>query len=103
VIPSISILAEPSVAIVDKVVDKRGTRKAAQAYLEFLYTPEGQELCAKHFYRPRNQAVAGRYASRFPSLNLLTIADPVFGGWARAQKQHFDEGGIFDQIYQPGS
>jgi sulfate/thiosulfate transport system substrate-binding protein len=103
VVPSISILAEPSVSIVDKVVDRRHTRKVAQAYLEFLYTPEGQELCAKHFYRPRNPAVAGKYTHRFPSLNLLTIEDPLFGGWTKAQKKHFDDGGIFDRIYEAGS
>jgi sulfate/thiosulfate transport system substrate-binding protein len=103
VVPSISILAEPSVAIVDKVVDRRHTRKVAQAYLEFLYTPEGQELCAKHFYRPRNSAVAAKYTHRFPSLNLLTIEDPLFGGWTKAQKKHFDDGGIFDRIYEAGS
>ena len=103
VVPSISILAEPSVSIVDKVVDRRHTRKVAQAYLEFLYTPEGQELCAKHFYRPRNPAVAAKYTHRFPSLNLLTIEDPLFGGWTKAQKKHFDDGGIFDRIYEAGS
>jgi sulfate transport system substrate-binding protein len=103
VIPSISILAEPSVAIVDKVVDRRGTRKVAQAYLEFLYTPEGQDICARHFYRPRNQVVAAKYSGQFPSLKLQRIGDAIFGGWARAQKLHFDEGGIFDQIYGPGS
>ena len=103
VVPSISILAEPSVAIVDKVVDRRHTRKVAQAYLEFLYKAEGQELCAKHFYRPRNSAVAAKYTHRFPSLNLLTIEDPLFGGWTKAQKKHFDDGGIFDRIYEAGS
>jgi sulfate/thiosulfate-binding protein len=103
VIPSISILAEPSVAVVDKVADKRGTRKAAQAYLEFLYSPEGQELCARHFYRPRDKGVAAKYASQFPTINLVRIDDPMFGGWAKAQKKHFDDGGLFDQIYQPGS
>jgi sulfate/thiosulfate-binding protein len=103
VIPSISILAEPSVAVVDKVVDKRGTRKAAQAYLEFLYSPEGQELCARHFYRPRDKGVAAKYASQFPTINLVRIDDQMFGGWAKAQKKHFDDGGLFDQIYQPGS
>jgi sulfate transport system substrate-binding protein len=103
VIPSISILAEPSVAVVDKVVDKRGTRKTAQAYLEFLYSPEGQELCARHFYRPRDKAVAAKYASQFPAINLVRIDDQMFGGWAKAQKKHFDDGGLFDQIYQPGS
>ena len=103
VVPSISILAEPSVSIVDKVVDRRHTRKVAQAYLEFLYTPEGQELCAKHFYRPRNSTVAAKYTHQFPSLNLLTIEDPLFGGWTKAQKKHFDDGGIFDRIYEAGS
>jgi len=103
VIPSISILAEPSVAVVDKVADKRGTRKAAQAYLEFLYSPEGQELCARHFYRPRDKGVAAKYASQFPTINLVRIDDQMFGGWAKAQKKHFDDGGLFDQIYQPGS
>jgi sulfate/thiosulfate-binding protein len=103
VIPSISILAEPSVSVVDKVVDKRGTRKPAQAYLEFLYSPEGQELCARHFYRPRDKAVAAKYASQFPAINLVRIDDQMFGGWAKAQKKHFEDGGLFDQIYQPGS
>jgi sulfate transport system substrate-binding protein len=98
VYPSTSILAEPPVALVDKVVDKRGTRKVAQAYLEFLYTPEGQELAAKHFYRPIDDKVAARHAKTFPQLNLFTI-DDVFGGWAHAQKTHFADGGVFDQIY----
>jgi sulfate transport system substrate-binding protein len=101
IVPSLSILAEPPVTIVDKVVDKRGTRKVAQAYLDFLYTPEGQELAAKHFYRPRNEAVLAKHASRFPKLTLLTI--DTFGGWKAAQKRHFDDGGVFDKIYQPGS
>jgi len=95
--PSISILAEPPVAIVDKNVDKKGTRKAAQAYLEYLYGPEGQELCAKHFYRPHDEEIAGKYSDRFVDLKLFTI-DDVFGGWAKAQKTHFDDGGTFDQI-----
>jgi sulfate/thiosulfate transport system substrate-binding protein len=103
VIPSISILAEPSVAVVDKVVDKRGTRTAAQAYLGFLYSPEGQELCARHFYRPRDKAVAAKYAKQFPAMNLVRIDDPMFGGWANAQKKHFNDGGLFDQIYEAGS
>jgi len=102
VIPSMSILAEPPVAIVDKVVDRRGTRKAAEAYLQFLYSPQGQELAAKHHFRPRNQAVLAKYASKFPKIRLVTI-DQVFGGWAQAQKVHFNDGGIFDQIYAPGS
>lgn len=101
VYPSLSILAEPPVAVVDKVVDKRGTRPVAQAYLEYLYTPEGQDIVAKHYYRPRNPAVAAKYAAQFPKLNLITI-DEVFGGWQKAQKAHFADGGTFDQIYQPG-
>jgi sulfate/thiosulfate transport system substrate-binding protein len=100
VVPSMSILAEPPVAVVDKVVDKKGTRKVAQAYLEYLYTPEGQEIVAKSFYRPRLDSVAKKYASTFPKISLVTI-DEVFGGWQKAQKTHFADGGIFDQIYQP--
>jgi sulfate/thiosulfate transport system substrate-binding protein len=98
VIPSMSILAEPPVAVVDKVVDRKKTRAVAQAYLEYLYTPEGQEIAAKHYYRPRLETVARKYAARFPKINLVTI-DEVFGGWAKAQKAHFDDGGTFDQIY----
>ncbi len=101
VIPSVSILAEPPVALVDTVVDKRGTRKVAQAYLEYLYTPAGQEIAARHFYRPRLAAVAAKYAALFPHVELFTI-DGVFGGWQKAQKTHFDDGGLFDQLYQPG-
>ncbi|HWC60311.1 MAG TPA: sulfate ABC transporter substrate-binding protein [Verrucomicrobiae bacterium] len=97
VVPSISILAEPPVAWVDKVVKRRGTAEVAKAYLEFLYTPEGQEIAAKNFYRPRLQEVAQKYASQFPKLNLFTI-DELFGGWQAAQKKHFDNDGIFDQI-----
>ena len=100
VVPSLSILAEPPVTIVDKVVDKKGTRAVAQAYLEYLYTPEGQEIAARHFYRPRLEAVAKKYAAVFPKVNLITI-DDVFGGWQKAQRTHFADGGIFDQIYQP--
>ena len=100
VVPSLSILAEPPVTLVDKVVDRKGTRAVAQAYLEFLYTPEGQELAAKHFYRPRLETVAKKHAARFPRVNLVTI-DQVFGGWQKAQKVHFADGGLFDQIYQP--
>jgi sulfate/thiosulfate transport system substrate-binding protein len=103
VVPSLTILAEPPVAIVDKVVDRHGTRKVAQAYLEFLYTPEAQEICAKNFYRPRDETTLAKYASHFPKVNTLTIGDPIFGGWAKAQKKHFADGGIFDQIYQPGT
>jgi len=100
VVPSLSILAEPSVTVVDKVVDKKGTRALAQAYLEYLYSPEGQEIAAKHYYRPRLETVAKKYAATFPKVNLITI-DAVFGGWQKAQKAHFADGGIFDQIYQP--
>jgi len=100
VVPSLSILAEPPVSIVDKVVDKRGTRKVAEAYLNYLYTPEGQEIVARNYYRPRLDSVAKKYASTFPKLNLITI-DDTFGGWQKAQKTHFADGGIFDQIYQP--
>ena len=97
VVPSLSILAEPPVTIVDKVVDKRGTRKVAQAYLEYLYTPAGQEIAGKHHYRPTDPTVAPKYANKFPKLELVTIKD--FGGWAKAQPEHFGDGGIFDQIY----
>ena len=102
VVPSLSILAEPPVALVDKVVDKRGTRKLAEAYLEYLYSDEGQEIAARNFYRPRSQKVAAKYAANFPTLSLFTI-DESFGGWAKAQKTHFADGGVFDQIYQPGA
>lgn len=100
VIPTISILAEPPVALVDKIVDKHGTRAVAQAYLEYLYSPEGQELAAKHHYRHRQAAVNG-HAGHFPHVNLVTI-DGAFGGWRVAQKKHFSDGGVFDQIYLPG-
>ena len=100
VIPSLSILAEPPVAVVDKVVAKKGTAAIAQAYLEYLYTPEGQEIAAKNYYRPRLDAVAKKHAATFPKVNLITI-DEVFGGWQKAQKTHFADGGTFDQIYQP--
>jgi len=100
VVPSLSILAEPPVAIVDKVVDRKGTRAVAQAYLEYLYTAEGQEIAAKNYYRPRFEAVAKKYAATFPRVNLITI-DEVFGGWQEAQKTHFADGGVFDLIYQP--
>ena len=96
--PSVSILAEPPVTVVDKVVDRRGTRKVAEAYLRFLYSPQGQDIIARSFYRPRDPDVARRYASQFPSLKLVTIAD-TFGGWEQAQAKHFDDGGTFDQIY----
>jgi sulfate transport system substrate-binding protein len=98
VYPSISILAEPSVAIVDKTVDKDGNRNLARGYLNFLYSPLGQELAAKHYFRPRNPQVAAKYAKQFPKIKLFSIND-VFGGWAKAQKTHFVNGAIFDQIY----
>jgi sulfate transport system substrate-binding protein len=100
VVPSLSMLAEPPVAVVDKVADKRGTRALAEEYLKYLYTPEGQEIAAKNYYRPRLEAVAKKYASTFPKVNLVTI-DDTFGGWQKAQKTHFADGGVFDQIYQP--
>ena len=100
VLPSVSVLAEPPVAVVDRVVDKRGTRQVAEAYLRFLYTPEAQEIAARNFYRPRDPAVAARYASVFPALTLATIQD--FGGWDKAQPAYFADGGLFDRIYAPG-
>jgi sulfate/thiosulfate transport system substrate-binding protein len=100
VVPSLSILAEPPVALVDKVVDRKKTRAVAQAYLDYLYAPEGQEIAARHFYRPRLKAVADKYGARFPKVNLVTI-DQVFAGWQKAQRAHFADGGVFDQIYQP--
>jgi sulfate/thiosulfate-binding protein len=99
VVPPLSILAEPPVTIVDKVVEKKGTREIADAYLRYWYTPEGQEIAAKNSYRPRDPAVAKKYESSFAKVNLFTI-DDVFGGWTKAQKEHFAEGGIFDQIYK---
>jgi len=101
VTPSISILAEPPVAVVDKVVAKKGTRAVAEAYLQFLYTPAGQEIAAKHHYRPRDEKVAAKYAGTFAKVQLFTI-DQAFGGWQVAQKTHFSDGGSFDQIYTPG-
>jgi sulfate/thiosulfate transport system substrate-binding protein len=98
VTPSISILAEPPVTVVDRVVDRKGTRAVAQAYLEYLYTPQGQEIAAKHHYRPRDAKVAATYAATFGKVNLFTI-DEVFGGWSKAQAQHFNDGGVFDRIY----
>jgi sulfate transport system substrate-binding protein len=100
VVPPLSILAEPPVTLVDKIADKHGTRDVAQAYLEFLYAPDGQEIIAKHFYRPRLESVASKYAAQFPKIALFTI-DEVFGGWQKAHAKHFADGGIFDQIYQP--
>jgi sulfate transport system substrate-binding protein len=98
VYPPNSILAEPPVAVVDKVVDKRGTRQVAQAYLEYLYSPEGQDIAGKNFYRPIDEKAAAKYAKQFPKLQLFTI-EKVFGGWANAHKVHFADGGVFDQIY----
>ena len=98
VTPSLSILAEPTVAIIDKVVDKRGTREAAEAYLKFLYTPEGQDIVARNHYRPRNPEIAKKYEGSFAKVELFTI-DQVFGGWQKAQAAHFNDAGVFDKIY----
>lgn len=98
--PSISILAEPPVAVVDKVVDRRGTRKVAEAYLQFLYTDEGQEIAAQNYYRPINEKIGKKYAAQYPKLKLFTIEE-IAGGWNKAQKTHFSDGGVFDQIYLP--
>ena len=102
VTPSLSILAEPPVTVVDKTVDKRGTRKVAQAYVDYLYSPEGQEVAAKNFYRPQDAKIAAKYAKQFVKTKLVTI-DKSFGGWRNAQKVHFSDGGVFDQIYAPGA
>jgi len=99
VVPSISILAEPPVTIVDKFADKHGTRKVAQAYLDYLYSEEGQDIAGRNFYRPTDAKVAAKYATQFPKVNLFRI-DEVFGGWQKAQQTHFADGGMFDQIYQ---
>ncbi len=98
--PSMSILAEPPVSVVDKIADKHGTRKIAEAYLKFLYTPAAQDLAARRHYRPRNAVVAAKYAQKFPAMDLITIN--TFGGWAKAQAKNFVDGGAFDKIYQPG-
>ena len=104
VVPSLSINAEPPVSVVDKVVDAKGTRKVAEAYLNFLYTPEAQKLIAKHYYRPSDPKSADpKDLKRFADLKLVSIDDPLFGGWAKAQPKHFGDGGIFDQVYQPKS
>jgi sulfate/thiosulfate-binding protein len=104
VVPSLSIKAEPPVAVVDDVVDAKGTRKVAEAYLNFLYTPEAQKIIAHAYYRPSDPKSADpKDLARFPDLKLVSINDPLFGGWSKAQPKHFDEGGIFDQIYQPKS
>lgn len=102
VTPSLSILAEPSVALVDKFVDKHGTRKVAEEYLRYLYSDEGQVIAGQYFYRPRNEEVAAQFANRFGPVKTFTV-DEVFGGWDKAQETHFKDGGIFDQIYLPGS
>jgi sulfate/thiosulfate transport system substrate-binding protein len=99
IVPPSSILCEPVVSVVDKVVDKKGTRAVAQAYLEYLYSPEGQEIAAKRYYRPRLAAVQKKYAAQFPKVNLFTIAE-IAGNWQKAQAKHFADGGIFDQVYQ---
>jgi sulfate/thiosulfate transport system substrate-binding protein len=100
VYPSISVLAEPPVSVVDQVVDRKGTREVATAYLEYLYSPAGQEIAAQNYYRPRSPEVADKYQKQFPKIDLFTV-DELFGGWTKAQKTFFDEGGVFDQIYQP--
>ncbi len=102
VTPSVSILAEPNVAVVDKVVDKRGTRAVAEEYLKHLYSEEGQEIAAQNYYRPRDEKIAAKYASQFAPVKTFTI-DDVFGGWTKAQATHFSDGGVFDQIYTPGN
>ncbi|HVO70654.1 MAG TPA: sulfate ABC transporter substrate-binding protein [Aggregatilineaceae bacterium] len=101
IVPSLSILAEPPVTLVDKVADRHGTRKVAQAYLEYLYSPQGQDIAGRHYYRPRLEAAAAKYATQFGKVNLFTV-DETFGGWQKAQALHFADGAIFDQIYQPG-
>jgi sulfate/thiosulfate transport system substrate-binding protein len=104
VVPSLSIKAEPPVAVVDEVVDAKGTRKVAEAYLNFLYTPEAQRIIAHNYYRPSDPKSADpKDLARFPDVKLVSIDDPLFGGWSKAQPKHFDDGGIFDQIYQPKS
>jgi sulfate/thiosulfate-binding protein len=99
VVPPLSVLAEPPVAVVDKVVLRRGTREVAQAYLQYLYSKEGQEIIAKNYYRPRDPEIAAKYAAQYPKLKLFTVAD--FGGWSKVQPTHFNDGGVFDQIYAP--
>jgi len=101
VVPSVSILAEPPVALIDRNVDRRGTRKIAEAYLNFLYSKEGQEIVARHYYRPRDEEILKKYSENFVTVEMFTI-DEVFGGWEKAQEKHFSDGGIFDQIYAPG-
>jgi sulfate transport system substrate-binding protein len=100
--PSVSVLAEPPVALIDSVVDRKGTRAVAEAYLEYLYSPEGQDIVARNFFRPSNAEVAARYAEQFPAIRTFTV-DAVFGGWARAQAEHFADGGIYDRLFQAAS
>jgi len=100
--PSISVLAEPPVALIDSVVDRKGTRAVAEAYLDYLYSPEGQDIVARNFFRPTNAEVAARYAEQFPKIRMFTV-DAVFGGWARAQAEHFADGGIYDRLFQAAS
>jgi sulfate transport system substrate-binding protein len=95
----LSIVAEPPVSVVDRNVDEHGTRKVAEEYLRYLYSPEGQEIAAKHFYRPRDPAVAAKYAGQFAQVPTLVTIDAVFGGWAKAQARHFADNGVFDKIY----
>ncbi len=102
VTPPISVLAEPPVAVIDNVVDRKGTRALAQAYLQYLYSPEGQEIAAKRHFRPRDPAIAAKYAGTFTKTTVFTV-DEIFGGWQKAQKMHFADGGVFDQIYRPGT
>jgi len=102
VVPSVSVLAEPPVAVVDKFADKHGTRKVAQAYLDYLYSDAGQEIIARNYYRPTVAAAAKKYASQFPAVKLFTI-DEVAGSWTKAHKTHFADGGLFDQLYQPAA
>jgi sulfate transport system substrate-binding protein len=101
VAPSVSILAEPPVAVVDRIVDRRGTRKLAEAYLQYLYSDEAQDIAARQYYRPRSEKIARQYAAQFPPIQLFTI-DGAFGGWQTAHTTHFADGAVFDQIYQPG-
>ncbi|MCM5680775.1 sulfate ABC transporter substrate-binding protein [Schlegelella sp. S2-27] len=101
VVPSVSILAEPPVAVVDKVVDRKGTREVATAYLQYLYTPQGQDIVGRHYYRPIDPKIAAKYAQQFPKIELFSV-DSAFGGWASAQKTHFADGGVFDQIFARG-
>lgn len=99
--PSTSVLAEPPVAVVDKVVDRHGTRKTAEAYLQYLYSDEAQEIIAKNYYRPSSEKIASKYSAQYARIKLFTVNE-LFGGWTKAQKTHFADGGVFDQLYQPG-